>query len=54
VLGALQAALLSKLDESRQLLQQTPSTQPEQLGQQLQLVQHLLQALATVRQSIPL
>lgn len=54
VLGGLQQALLLKLDESRQRLQQTPASQPEQLGQQLQLVQQLLQALAAAKQSIDL
>jgi hypothetical protein len=57
VLAGLQHTLLSKLDESAQLLQQTPASQPEQLGQQLYLVQQLLQTLAatsSTKSSMPL
>jgi hypothetical protein len=52
VLSSLQDALLRKLDEARQLLLQTPAAQGEQMGQQLQLVQQLLQTLETTKQGM--
>ncbi|KAF6250950.1 hypothetical protein COO60DRAFT_706165 [Scenedesmus sp. NREL 46B-D3] len=52
VLNGLQHALLCKLDESRQLLLQTPAALPEQLGQHLQLAGQLLQALFALQQGM--
>lgn len=50
VLDDLHHTLLSKLAEARQQLNATPVSEPEQLGQQLQLVQQLLSTLAAVQQ----
>jgi hypothetical protein len=52
VLGNLQHVLLCKVDESRQLLQQTPAAQGQQMSQQLQLLQQLLQTLAATKQAM--
>jgi hypothetical protein len=50
VLLDLQQALLAKLHEARHHLQATPASQHEQLSQQLQVIQQLLQTLATAQQ----
>jgi hypothetical protein len=39
-----------KLHEARQHLLSIPASQHEQMGQQLQLIQHLLQTLAIAQQ----
>jgi hypothetical protein len=53
VLSSLQHVLLCKVDEARQLLQQTPAAQGQMMGQQLQLLQQLLQTLAATKQAMP-
>jgi hypothetical protein len=50
VLSELQQALLSKLQEAQQHLVATPASQHEQLSAQLQVIQQLLQTLATAQQ----
>jgi hypothetical protein len=50
VLLELHQALLCKLHEARQHLLDIPSTQHEQMAQQLQLIQQLLQTLAVAQQ----
>jgi hypothetical protein len=50
VLSDLQAALLLKLHEAREHLMTIPTSQHETMGQQLQLIQTLLQTLGAVAQ----